>query len=75
LNENSREPTHQEIADVLDKPIESVKEILDLNERMVSLDAIVGNEESGGHPLVDALADKNQIDPAEILTDEYVQEI
>src|SRR3989338_4071353 len=61
------EPTHQEIADALDKSIDDVKSMLELNERMISLDAQVSSESSNGRPLSDALADKDAHDPEESL--------
>lgn len=68
------EPTFREIAEALNKPIEDVKNMMQLNEHMVSLDLQVNNENVTSKPLVDALADKNAIDPAEILVNEYLHE-
>lgn len=64
------EPTHHEIAKALDKSIDDVKEMMELNEHMISLDMQVANENATGKPLVEALADKNALDPADILTAE-----
>lgn len=61
------EPTHGEIAQALDKSIDDVKNMLELNERMISLDVQVATENSTGRPLSDALADKNAHDPEESL--------
>lgn len=66
-----REPTHQDIADALKIPVEDVKQMMELNEHMISLDAVVGGGENGsGRPLLDAIADKHKSDPAELLADE-----
>lgn len=65
------EPSYQEIADKVHKPVEDVKNMLELNEHTVSLDTMVGgNDSGGGRPLVEAIADKHKTDPAELLSDE-----
>ncbi|MBV8801504.1 MAG: RNA polymerase sigma factor RpoS [Gammaproteobacteria bacterium] len=64
-------PSYQEIADKLDKPVEDVQNMLELNEHMISLDILIGNETTTGRPLVDAIADKHKSDPAELLSDEH----
>lgn len=71
---NNREPSFADIARELDVPMENVKNMMELNEHMVSLDMQVANEHSSGKPLVEALADKNATDPAEALENEVVQE-
>ena len=72
MKTQDREPSYQEIADKLDKPVEDVQNMLELNEHMVSLDILIGNEATtGGRPLVDAIADKHKSDPAELLSDEH----
>jgi len=68
------EPSQAEIARALDKPLDDVKNMLELNERMVSLDAQVTNENSTTKPLVDVLADKNAVDPEEQLSNDYLHE-
>jgi RNA polymerase nonessential primary-like sigma factor len=50
--------------------VEDVKNMLELNEHMISLDAIVSSEGNSGRPLMDAIADKNRNDPADMLLDE-----
>lgn len=72
MKTQDHEPTHGEIAQALDKSIDDVKHMMDLNEHMVSLDMQVSNENSSGKPLVEALADKNASDPADILADEHL---
>lgn len=68
------EPTHQEIADALDKSIDDVKNTLELNERMISLDAQTATENSTGRPLSDALADKEASDPEQALATQRLHE-
>lgn len=74
LKIQDREPTYEDIARALEKPVEDVKNMMEYNEHMVSLDAIVGHDSNGGggRPLGDALADKHKTDPAEILADEHL---
>ena len=73
MKTQDREPSIQEIAKKVDKPIENVQSMLELNERTVSLDTLMGNESSGaGRPLLEALADKQKSDPAELLADEHM---
>jgi RNA polymerase nonessential primary-like sigma factor len=70
LKKQDHEPSYQDIADALNKPVEDVKNMLELNEHMISLDAIVSSEGNSGRPLMDAIADKNRNDPADMLLDE-----
>lgn len=71
-----REPTHHEIADAMGKPVEDVKQMMEFNEHVMSLDTLVSNESNSGQgrPLMDALADKHRTDPADILADERLSE-
>jgi RNA polymerase nonessential primary-like sigma factor len=70
LKTQHKEPTHQDIAKALNKSLGDVKDIMDLNEHVVSLDSVVGNDSGTGRPLVDAVPDKAKNDPAELLADE-----
>jgi RNA polymerase nonessential primary-like sigma factor len=70
LKKQDHEPSYQEIADSLNKPVEDVKNMLELNEHIISLDTIVNSEGNSGRPLMDAIADKNRTDPADLLLDE-----
>lgn len=72
MKKQDHEPTYHEIADALDKSIEDVKNMMELNEHMVSLDILVSGENTQGKPLVEALADKSAIDPAEMLAAEHM---
>lgn len=66
------EPTPEEIAEMVDKPIEEVKDMLGLNERITSVDVPVNND--FGKPLIETLADTNNSDPADLLSDENLSE-
>lgn len=62
------EPSAEEIADMLDAPLEEVSKILGLNDKVTSVDVPIGYEE--GKSLLDTLADENSINPATQLTDD-----
>jgi RNA polymerase nonessential primary-like sigma factor len=57
------EPTSDEIADLLDRPIDEVKRMLGLNERITSVDTPYGKD--ADKPLVDMLQDEYVRDPTE----------
>ncbi len=74
MQHQDHEPTYQEIADALDKSIDDVKNMMELNEHVVSLDMQVAGENATSRPLVDSIADKNAIDPAQILVNQFEHE-
>lgn len=74
MKTQDHEPTYGEIARALDKSIDDVKNMMELNERVVSLDMQVASDNSAGKPLVEAIADKNALDPAEALANEHLHE-
>ncbi|WP_346351606.1 RNA polymerase sigma factor RpoS [Oceanimonas sp. AH20CE76] len=55
------EPTADEIAEALDKPVEDVSRMLKLNEKISSVDTPIGGD--GDKALLDVLADENDKDP------------
>ena len=55
------EPTPEEVAQLLDKPIEDVKGMLGLNERLASVDAPLDDDPD--RSLLDAIADERTLDP------------
>jgi RNA polymerase nonessential primary-like sigma factor len=57
------EPSSEEIADLLNRPIGEVKRMLGLNERIASVDTPYGKE--ADKPLVDMLPDDHAQDPAD----------
>jgi RNA polymerase nonessential primary-like sigma factor len=59
------EPSADEIADLLDKPIDEVKRMLGLNERVTSVDTPYGKD--ADKPLLDTIPDENAADPTERL--------
>lgn len=67
------EPKAEEIADLLDRPIEDVKKMLGLNECIVtSVEDPLGN--NSDKTLFDTLADDPSRDPANLLQDENLRE-
>ncbi|NOX08139.1 MAG: RNA polymerase sigma factor RpoS [Gammaproteobacteria bacterium] len=67
----NREPTAEEISELLDKPVADVKKMLKLNERTSSLDAVshYGSE----HSVLDTIPDEHDVDPSSLLEHEDVQ--
>lgn len=66
------EPTAEEIAEHLDKPVATVKKMLGLNERVSSVDYPVGGDSD--KPLIDTLADDDDTGPEASLVDGDVKE-
>ena len=62
-----REPTADDIAAVMNKPVTEVKRMLGLNERVTSVDIPVGQQED--RPLLDAIPAETSADPSELLQD------
>lgn len=59
------DPSPEEIAAMVDKPIDEVKRMLGLNERITSVDIPIGKE--ADKSLLETLADEKNSDPAETL--------
>lgn len=69
---NNHEPTLHDIAQALNRPVDDVKAMMELNEHVVSLDMQITNENMQSKPLIESLPDKNAVDPADTLSDEYL---
>ena len=65
------EPSPEEISEMLDKPIEDVKRMLGLNERVTSVDLPMGRD--ADKSLLDAIPDENNTDPVVLLQDDDVR--
>ena len=65
------EPSVEEIAAMVDKPLEEVEKLLELNEKTTSMDSPIGSDEHKS--LLDTIADENSINPAILLTDENMR--
>ena len=61
------EPTPEEIANLLEKPVEDVERMLKLNERVTSIDAPIAHDSE--RTIVETIADTKVSDPSEILQD------
>jgi RNA polymerase nonessential primary-like sigma factor len=66
------EPSAEEIADMLDKPVEEVTRLLGLNERIASMDAPLGPDSETA--VVDTIADESALDPSDLLQDRDIAE-
>jgi RNA polymerase nonessential primary-like sigma factor len=66
------EPSAEEIALQMDKPISEVKRMLGLNERVASVDTPIGKDED--RSLLDAIPDENNPDPSQALQDENLND-
>jgi RNA polymerase nonessential primary-like sigma factor len=64
------EPSAEEIADLLDKPLEEVERMLGLNERVASVDSPIGYDSDKS--LLDSIPDENNPDPSDLLADDDV---
>ncbi|HVT62840.1 MAG TPA: RNA polymerase sigma factor RpoS [Legionellaceae bacterium] len=65
------EPSAEEIADMLDVPIEDVEKLLSLNDKVTSFDSPIGHDENKS--LLDTIPDENSTNPAILLTDENLR--
>lgn len=61
------EPCADEIAQVMGKSVTEVKRMLQLNERVTSVDTPIGKDED--RSLLDAIPDENNPDPSQLLQD------
>jgi RNA polymerase nonessential primary-like sigma factor len=61
------EPSAEEIANLLDKPVADVEKMLGLNERVNSIDVNIGPQ--GDKTLADTIPDQNVSDPVSLLQD------
>lgn len=66
------EPSPEEIAEMVDKPIKDVKRMLGLNERTASVDSPMGQDSESS--LLDAIPDESNIDPVVLLQDDDVKD-
>ena len=66
-----REPNPEDVADMLDRPIEEVKRMLGLNERVTSVDMPMRQESDKS--LLDSIPDEQNTDPSLLLQNSDVQ--
>lgn len=65
------EPTAEEIADLLEKPVGDVKRMLGLNERVTSVDSPLGYNTDKS--VLDTIADEGSADPCQVLQDDDIR--
>jgi RNA polymerase nonessential primary-like sigma factor len=65
------EPSADEIARLLDRPVEDVQRMLGLNERVSSIDAPIGGDSE--RTLGETIADVNAMDPSDQVQDEDIR--
>lgn len=66
------DPSPEDIAEMVDRPIDEVKRMLGLNERVTSVDTPIGKD--ADKSLLDTLADENNADPADLLLDDNLKQ-
>ncbi len=66
------EPTIEEIAEVLGKPVEEAKRMMGLNERETSVDTPLSRDVD--KPLLEAIPDETLVDPSDVLQDENMHD-
>jgi RNA polymerase nonessential primary-like sigma factor len=66
-----REPSPEDVAEMLDKPIEEVEKMLGLNERISSVDGPTGR--NSDKSLLDTIPDEQNTDPSLLLQNSDVQ--
>lgn len=70
MQELDREPTVEEVAEELGRPLESVEKMLDLSERVTSLDLPVGREND--RPVMEMIPDEASMEPDGLVQDEDI---
>lgn len=65
-------PSLEEISEVLGRPVSEVKNLFLMLEDTTSIDTPLG--ESNDQPLIEAIADQEAVDPAEVLQDENLKQ-
>ncbi len=66
-----REPTPEDVANLLDKPIDDVKKMLGMNERITSVDSPTSKDSATS--LLDIIPDEHNTDPSLLLQNRDVQ--
>ena len=69
-NTLDHEPTAEEIAELVDRPVDDVKRLLSLNERVTSIDVPVGKD--ADKPLLETIPDERNRDPAKVLQEDNI---
>ncbi len=64
MQQLDHDPTPEEIAELIDKPIEDIRRVLNLAPDTTSIDALMAD---GSHSLADIIPDENNINPARLV--------
>lgn len=72
IKKTDRVPSTKEVAQAMNRSIDSVSNTLRLNERAVSLDVLINAELSTGHNAINVVADKDHTDPVDLLSDQLM---
>jgi RNA polymerase nonessential primary-like sigma factor len=67
------EPSPEEVANLLDRPVEDVKQMLGLNEKVASVDAPLDDDPD--RSLLDAIADERTPNPEKVLQRDDLQQL
>jgi RNA polymerase nonessential primary-like sigma factor len=68
------QPTAEEIAEFLEKPVAEVRKMLRLNERISSVDTPIGGGQDKDKALLDIIADENDTSPEQQLQDSDIKD-
>jgi RNA polymerase nonessential primary-like sigma factor len=69
-----REPTADELAMMINEPVERIRHVMSLEKDSISLDRVISPENSETS-FVDTLADENQLDPVDLLQNADLPEL
>ncbi len=65
-----RDPSPEDIAQLVERPVADVKRLLGLRDRVSSVDVAIGKD--GEKPLLDIIPDENNVDPSSLLQNQRV---
>lgn len=68
----NRDPTLHEISEVMGRPVDEIKRLLQLSERATSMDITIGQD--SGRSLSEMIPDEQSQEPAELLQDENISD-
>ncbi|OBS10701.1 RNA polymerase sigma factor RpoS [Acidihalobacter prosperus] len=68
----NRDPTLNEISDVMGRPVDEIKRLLQLSERATSMDVTIGQD--SGRSLSEMIPDEQSQEPADLLQDENISD-
>jgi RNA polymerase nonessential primary-like sigma factor len=71
-NKLAKEPTVEDIAALVEKPVDDVKKVMALNEKVASADAPMASDSE--RPIVDGIADDKIQDPGELFQNSELQD-